>query len=147
MCENHSIDDGSWIRRKVLNIMAGNTPEMLRFYMDLATWTRIPIIGYLFKFLCEEYGRNNHRGKVFTLKQCEDFVEQGCSITAVECACRKTFHNCQKPIHNCLTLNTTADVMIEKPEKNPQRRSSPSHCAVGFSAALGIAHKTLPAHG
>lgn len=124
MCENHSIDDGSWIRRKVLNIMAGNTPDMLRFYMDLANWTRIPIIGYLFKFLCEEYGRYYHGGKVHTLKQCQDFVEQVCSVTVVECACRKTFHNCQKPIHNCLTLNTTADVMIEKPEKNPQKLSA-----------------------
>ncbi len=123
MCETHYIDDRSWIRRKVLNIMAGNTPDMLRFYMDLATWTRIPIIGYLFKFLCEEYGRYYHGGKVYTLKHCLDFVEQAASVTVVECACRKTFNNCQKTTHNCLTINTTADVMIGKSEKNPKKLS------------------------
>lgn len=120
MCDNHLTDDRSWLRKKVLATFANNTPNTLKFYMDLGAWSKKPFIGSLFHFICEEYGRYYHGGRISTLEACLKLVEEAQSITLIDCACRKTFDNCTKPVRACLAINTAAEVFAEEPLKNPQ---------------------------
>ncbi len=123
MCEGHLLDDGSWIRRKVLGIMSGNASMALRFYMFLAAWTKLPIIGTVLRFFCDEYGRYCHGGKTATLEECIELVATAKAVTVVDCACRNTFDNCSKTRNTCMTINTASEVFAAHSNKNPRRIS------------------------
>lgn|GEM_PF-429742 len=127
MCQ-HCHDEQSPLRRRALRLFGREAKDALHFYLALGEFSRWPIIGSLVKWGAEEYGRHCHGGRAATVEECLDVVDQARVITAVDCACRKTFGNCANPINVCLTVNLAAEVFQEEKEKDP-RQLNPTEAA------------------
>lgn len=72
--------------------------------MDLATWTRIPVIGSVVRWGANLWGRLGHSGYYLSLSEAEQIIDAAHNISLGPCSCRQEFHNCQNPIMSEIVL-------------------------------------------
>ena len=72
--------------------------------MDLATWTRIPVIGSVVRWAANLWGRLGHSGYYLSLSEAEQIVDAADNISLGPCSCRQEFHNCLNPIMSEIVL-------------------------------------------
>jgi len=81
-----------------LRLYGQNQHRLIHLYMDLATWTRIPVIGYVVRWVANLWGRLGHSGYYLSLAEAEQIVDAADDVSVGPCSCRQEFHNCQNPI-------------------------------------------------
>lgn len=96
-----------------LRFYGQNQHSVLKMYMRLAQWTRVPVIGGLVRFIANTYGKRFHHGYVLSLDEAERIIDAAKSVAIGVCACRHVFHNCEGPEMSEIVIGTGAEVFPE----------------------------------
>ncbi len=96
-----------------LKLYGSNRKFILRIYMFFARWTKIPLIGWLVRYIANAYGRNLHRAHLLTPLEAEELVGIAAGVAVTTCDCRKVFHKCDNPVDTEILLGPTRHVMQE----------------------------------
>ena len=86
---------------------------ILRLYMFFATWTRIPLLGRLVRWIADAYGQNLHGAYLLTPAEGEELVAVAEGVARAPCTCRTVFKNCDNPVNNEILLGPTEHVLHE----------------------------------
>ena len=87
---------------------------VLRFYIFMAKWTRIPLIGKLVTWAANLYGNREHTAYLLTLDEAEAMVDIAEGLALGPCTCRQVFKNCDNPIDVEIMLGLTRNVFMEE---------------------------------
>jgi hypothetical protein len=96
-----------------LKFYNANRPNILRFYMFFAAWTRVPLLGRLVRKVANVYGRSQHRAHLLTLAEAEELVAVAGGIAAAPCTCRNLYRKCNHPRDNEILLAPSHHVLEE----------------------------------
>ncbi len=96
-----------------LRFYSGHRQGTLRFYMFMAKWTRIPLIGRLVRRVANAYGRNMHGAYLLTSDEAEKIVDSAEGVALGPCDCRATFKNCQHPVEAEILIGPTQHIFRE----------------------------------
>ncbi|MFQ5924956.1 MAG: ferredoxin-like protein [Dehalococcoidia bacterium] len=87
--------------------------KFLRFYISLARFTKVPLIGRLVRRVADIYGRGGHQGYLLTLGQAEQIIDASRSVALGPCSCRQVFHNCEAPIMTEIVVGAGVEILSE----------------------------------
>ena len=87
---------------------------VLKFYMFWARWTRIPLIGWLVRWVANAYGRNMEGGYLLSTSEAEAIVDIAERLAVGPCTCRKLYRNCDNPINAEIMLGLNGNVFVEE---------------------------------
>jgi len=87
---------------------------VLRFYMFMAGWTKIPVIGRLVRGVANAYGRNMEGAYLLTPGEAEEIVDISEGLALGPCSCRAVFKNCDNPVDMEIMLGLSRNVFIEE---------------------------------
>jgi hypothetical protein len=90
-----------------------NREFLLRFYMFFAAWTRLPLIGRLFRNIANAYGRSQHHAYLLTAAEAEELLTVAGGIAQATCTCRKVFQKCRHPQDNEILLAPSQHILLE----------------------------------
>ena len=96
-----------------LRLYAGNRKLVLWGYMFFGSWTKVPLLGRLVRWLANTYGRVAHQAYLLTPSEAEELIEVSEGVAAGVCDCRNLAHNCDNPRDNELLLGPTRHVLLE----------------------------------
>jgi hypothetical protein len=85
----------------------------LRFYIFFARWTRIPVLGWLVRWVANTYGGNMHGAYLLTPAEARELVNTAEGVAVGPCTCRQVFHNCDNPIDVEIMLGPTRHILLE----------------------------------
>ena len=94
-------------------LYSGHREGVIRFYMFMAQWTRIPLVGRLVRRVANAYGRNMEGGYLLTTGEAEQIVDDAEGVAVGPCTCRSVFRNCDKPINVEILLGATRHIFME----------------------------------
>ena len=86
---------------------------VIRGYMFLAGWTRIPLLGRVVRWVANAYGRNMEGAYLLTTDEAEAIVDAAEGVAVGPCTCRSVFRNCDNPIEVELLLGPTRHIFME----------------------------------
>jgi hypothetical protein len=88
----------------------------LKFYIFMARWTRIPLIGGLVRGVANLYGRRGSAAYLLTLDEAEAIVDSSEGLALGPCDCRSVFGNCDNPLNSEIMVGISRNVFIaERP--------------------------------
>ena len=87
-----------------LRLYARNQHRLIHLYMDLASLTKIPLIGHLVRWTANAYARLGHSGYYLSLTEAEQIVDAADSVSLGPCSCRDEFKNCDNPVMSEIVL-------------------------------------------
>jgi len=96
-----------------LRLYSGHREGVIRFYMFMAKWTRIPLIGKLVRWVANAYGRNMEGAYLLTTAEAEQIVDGAEGVTVGPCTCRSVFKNCDNPLNVEILLGATGHIFME----------------------------------
>lgn len=100
-----------------LKFYSRNREQALRFYMFMARWTKIPLIGRIVRWVGNTYGNNMSGATLLTQKQANEIVDLAGGLAVGPCSCREVFHNCDHPIEAEIMLGFNRNVFVnERPD-------------------------------
>ncbi|MDV2989253.1 MAG: ferredoxin-like protein [Dehalogenimonas sp.] len=85
--------------------------------MLLAPLVRIPLLGRLVRRAANRYAAQHHGAFALTAAEAEEIVTRSAWVAVGECACRRTFHNCDAPVEAELIVGFGRNVYAEVSEK------------------------------
>jgi len=97
-----------------MRLYSRNREWVLRFYIFMARWTRIPLIGRLVRWVANLYGKRGSSAYLLTLDEAEEIVETSEGLALGPCTCREVFKNCDNPIAAEIMLGLTRNVFTEE---------------------------------
>jgi hypothetical protein len=97
-----------------LRLYSGHRKGVIRFYMFMAKWTRVPLVGRLVRWAANAYGRNMEGGYLLTPSEAEEIVDNAEGVALGPCTCRTVFRNCDNPIDVEIMLGPTRHIFMEK---------------------------------
>jgi len=87
----------------------------LKFYIFMARWTKIPLIGRLVRWVANLYGKKGSAAYLLTLDEAEEIVDISEGLALGPCDCRAVFRNCDNPINNTeIMVGLSRNVFIEE---------------------------------
>jgi hypothetical protein len=86
---------------------------ILKLYMFLAAWTKVPLLGRLVRWAANNYGRNMEGAYLLTTAEAVSIVESAAGIAAGPCTCREVFQNCANPRNVELLLGPSREVFMK----------------------------------
>jgi len=90
----------------------------LRYYIFMAKWTRIPLVGRVVRRVANLYGTKVHRAYLLTLDEANEIVDSSEGLALGPCTCRAVFHNCSNPINAEIVVGLNRNVFIEERPHN-----------------------------
>ena len=96
-----------------LRLYSRHRELILRYYVFLSRWTRIPLIGRLVKRIANAYGRNMEGAYLLTTSEAEEVIEIAEGVALGPCTCRTVFRNCDNPIDTEIMLGPTRHIFME----------------------------------
>jgi hypothetical protein len=96
-----------------LRLYSANRKWVLRFYIFMAGWTRIPLVGRLVRLVANAYGKNRSGGYLLAPGEAEEIVDCSEGVALGPCDCRQVFRNCTNPINVEILLGPTRHVFLE----------------------------------
>lgn len=99
-----------------LRLYSRHRELILKSYMFLATWTKIPLIGRLVRKVANAYGRNMEGAYLLTPNEAEEIVDTSEGLALGPCTCRAVFRNCDNPINVEIMVGLSRNVFMgERP--------------------------------
>jgi hypothetical protein len=95
-----------------LKFYSKNRRNILRFYMFFATWTKVPLLGRLVRYIGNRWS-GLHNACLLTLPEAKELVQLAEGVASSECSCRKVFRNCDNPRDNEILLGPTRHIFEE----------------------------------
>jgi hypothetical protein len=96
-----------------LRLYAGNRKLVLWGYMFFGSWTKVPLLGRLVRWVANTYGRVAHQAYLLTPDEAEQLIEVSEGVAAGVCDCRNLARNCDNPRDNEILLGPTRHVLLE----------------------------------
>jgi len=90
---------------------------IVRLYMFFGSWTRIPLVGHLVRWVGNKYG-GLHSACLLTPAEAEELVTIAEGVAVAPCTCRKLFHNCDNPIDVEILVGPSRHVSLEAMAKD-----------------------------
>ncbi len=88
--------------------------SVLKFYIFMARWTKIPLIGRLVRVVANLYGKKGSAAYLLTLDEAEEIVDISEGLALGPCTCRAVFRNCDNPINAEIMVGLSQNVFIEE---------------------------------
>ena len=92
--------------------------SVLKFYIFMARWTNIPLIGGLVRGVANFYGKRGSAAYLLTLAEAEEIVGISEGLALGPCDCRAVFRNCDNPINSEIMVGLNRNVFIEERPHN-----------------------------
>jgi len=86
----------------------------LKYYIFLAKWTRLPLIGKLVRKVANWYGKNASGACLLTLQEANEIVDLSDGLALGPCTCRIVFKNCENPTNTEIMLSVGRNVFVEE---------------------------------
>ncbi|MFC1908972.1 ferredoxin-like protein [Chloroflexota bacterium] len=96
-----------------LRLYSGHREGFLKWYMFMAKWTRIPLLGILVRWVANAYGKNMEGAYLLTTAEAEEIVDSAEGLAVGPCTCRTVFNNCDNPINVEILLGPTRHIFTE----------------------------------
>ena len=96
-----------------LRLYSRHREGVIRFYMFMAGWTRIPLLGRVVRWAANAYGRNMEGAYLLTPDEAEAIVDSAEGVAVGPCTCRTIFRNCDNPIDVEILLGSTRHIFME----------------------------------
>ena len=87
---------------------------ILKFYIFMARWTKIPLLGRLVRWVANLYGKKGSAAYLLTLDEAEEIVDISEGLALGPCDCRAVFRNCNNPINAEIMVGLSRNVFIEE---------------------------------
>ena len=100
-----------------LKIYSRYRSRLLKVYMFLAKWTKIPLIGSFVRKVANLFGSNTHGANLITLNEAYQIIDSAQAIALGPCSCRAVFNNCDAPMSAEIMLSVDEDVFAFNPKK------------------------------
>jgi len=97
-----------------LRLYSRHREGILKAYMFLASWTRIPLIGRVVRWVANTYGRNIEGAYLLTPDEAEEVIDLAEGVAVGPCTCRTVFRNCDHPVETEIMLGPTRHVFLEQ---------------------------------
>ncbi len=97
-----------------LRLYSRHRKSILKVYMFLASWTRIPFVGRLVRWVANTYGRNMEGAYLLTPAEAEEVIDLAEGVAVGPCTCRTVFRNCDHPVEAEIMLGPTRHVFLEQ---------------------------------
>jgi len=82
--------------------------------MFWARWTRIPLIGWLVRWVANTWGHNLEGAYVLTTDEASEIVDACEGLTVGPCSCRTLYHKCDNPVDVEIMLSLNGNVFVEE---------------------------------
>ena len=90
-----------------------NRKGILRLYMLLAAFARVPLAGRLVVKIANAYGRSQHRAYLLTPTEAKELVTLAGGLAVTSCTCRNIYKKCGHPRDNEILLAPSGHVLEE----------------------------------
>jgi len=97
-----------------LRLYSRNRESVLKFYIFMAKWTRIPLIGRLVRWVANLYGKKASGAYLLTLDEAEEIVDSSEELALGPCTCRAVFRNCDNPINAEIMVGLGQNIFLEE---------------------------------
>jgi len=87
---------------------------ILKLYIFMAKWTRLPLIERLVRVGANLYGKKGSAAYLLTLDEAEEIVDCSEGLALGPCTCRAVFRNCDNPINAEIMVGLSRNVFIEE---------------------------------
>jgi len=102
------------LERLPLRFYSRYRESFLRFYIFMAKWTRVPLIGGLVRVIANLYGKKGSQGGLLSLEEAEAIVDCSEGLAVGPCTCRQVFRNCNNPLDVEIMLGLTRNIFLEQ---------------------------------
>ena len=106
-----------------LKLYGSYRKSVLRFYMFLASWTRIPLLGRLVRRIANAYGYNFHHAYLLTPAEAKELVAIAEGVAVAPCTCRKIYQKCSHPVDVEILLGPSRHILLETMPRDSQEIS------------------------
>lgn len=86
--------------------------------MLLAPLVHVPLLGRIVRRAANRYAARLHGAFALTAAEAEEIVSGSAWVAVGECACRRTFHNCDAPVDAEIIVGFGRDVYAAVSEKH-----------------------------
>jgi len=90
----------------------------LRFYIFMARWTRLPLVGRLVRVVANLYGKRGSAAYLLTIDEAKEIMDIAEGLALGPCDCRAVFKNCDNPVNTEIMLGLSRNVFIEERPHN-----------------------------
>ncbi len=97
-----------------MRLYSKHRESVLKFYIFMARWTRLPLIGWLVRGVANLYGKRGSAAYLLTLDEAEEIVDISEGLALGPCTCRAVFRNCDNPINAEIMVGLSRNVFIEE---------------------------------
>jgi hypothetical protein len=97
----------------ILRFYSIHQERVLRMYMFMAKFIKLPIVGNFMTILMNWYATTQHKSWVLTSDEAKKVVDAATSIAVGDCTCRKVFNNCDGPIKTDIVIGIGYNVFTE----------------------------------
>jgi len=97
-----------------LKLYSRNRESVLKFYIFMAKWTKLPLIGRLVRGVANFYGKRGSAAYLLTLDEAEEIVDSSAGLALGPCDCRTVFKNCDNPINTEIMVGLSRNVFMEE---------------------------------
>ena len=97
-----------------IRLYSRHRESVLKFYIFMARWTKIPLIGRLVRGVAILYSKKGSAAYLLTLDEAEEIVDISEGLALGPCTCRAVFRNCDNPINAEIMVGLSRNVFIEE---------------------------------
>jgi len=96
-----------------LRLYSRHRESVLRYYIFIARWTKIPLIGGLVRGVANLYGKKGSAAYLLTLNEAEEIVDSSEGLALGPCDCRSVFKNCDNPIDTEIMVGLSQNIFVK----------------------------------
>ncbi|MBN2240126.1 MAG: ferredoxin-like protein [Dehalococcoidales bacterium] len=118
--------------------------KVLHLYMFFAAWTRIPLIGYLVRYVANTFGKRMESAYLLTTEEACDIVELSRQLYLGPCTCREVFKNCDNPVMTEIMIGFHSHAFVdERPEDYRKLSVEEAKVVLKQCHELGLIHTII----
>ena len=127
-----------------LRFYSSHRNGILKLYMFLAKWAKIPIIGHVVRWVANRYGRNIEGAYLLSPAEAEAIVESAAGVALGPCTCRTVFHNCDHPRNVELLLGPSRHIFThDMPEDSREISKEEARSILRDCHERGLIHSII----
>jgi hypothetical protein len=96
-----------------LRIYSRHRELTIRLYMLGASYTRVPLVGRLVRWVANAYGRNTEGAYLLSPAEAGEVVDIAEGVAVGPCTCREVYRNCDNPVNVEILLGPSRSIFLE----------------------------------
>ncbi|MFH0941803.1 MAG: ferredoxin-like protein [Chloroflexota bacterium] len=90
----------------------------LRYYIFQSSWTKLPLVGRLVRWVANTYGNRAQSAYVLSPDEAAEIIDISQGVALGPCTCRAVFRNCDSPIGTEIMLGLSRHVFLKERPKD-----------------------------